>query len=157
MTTWVVSFVWTVAASPDRASLAPASVALNVQSAEEKAKATIGRVCAECHAAERILQSRRTRTQWGEVLEEMIAQGAKVNDEDYDVITGWLIKNYGRVYVNLAPGDEMVAVLGVTEADAEKIVAYRKEHGKFADFDALLKVPSVSAEALNAARPAVAF
>ena len=41
--------------------------------------------------------------------------------------------------------------------DAEKIVSYRKEHGKFADFEALLKVPTVSAESLTAAKDAIAF
>ena len=90
-------------------------------------------------------------------MEEMVAQGAKMDDKEYEDILGWLVARHGRVYVNVALVDEMVEVLGLTEADAEKIVSYRKQRGKFADFDALLKVPAVSASALTAAKAAIAF
>jgi hypothetical protein len=148
---WMVTTV-----APTNASPNVPSVVLG-QGAEDRGLSTVNRICAECHPTDRVLSSRRTRTQWGEVIEEMISQGAKISDNDYTVIHTYLVAKYGRVYVNLAPADEMVEVLRLSEADAQKILAFRKEHGKFADFEALMKVPGVSAEALTAAKDALAF
>ena len=158
-TIWVAAFWLAVTAVPAAGTQEPAPrpTAAQQDIDETRAKTLFTRVCTECHPTDRILASRRTRTQWGEVMEEMIAQGAKMDDEEYGDILAWLVARHGRVYVNVAPEDEMVEVLGLTEADAEKIVAYRKEHGKFADFDALLKVPAVSTPALTAAKAAIAF
>ena len=41
--------------------------------------------------------------------------------------------------------------------EAQKIVRYRDDHGPFADFDALAKVPGVDAKKLEKNRDAITF
>jgi competence ComEA-like helix-hairpin-helix protein len=159
-TAWVASLLWTATAVP-----AATSTGLSSQSQAEsapkiddtKTKATLTRVCSECHPPDRVLASRRTRTQWEEVMEEMIAQGAEMKDEEYEEILTWLVARHGRVYVNIAPEDELVEVLGLTESDAGKIVSYRQANGKFADIEALLKVPGITADTIRAVKDSISF
>jgi competence ComEA-like helix-hairpin-helix protein len=130
-----------------------------VKSAEDtKAEETFTRNCVKCHPADRIAGSRRTRTQWEEVMTTMqTARGAVIADEDWDVIQTYLVKHYGRVNVNRAPVNELVEVLAVAPEAAENIVKYRKEHGEFADFDAFAKVPGLELEKLEKLRDAISF
>ena len=125
-----------------------------VKSPEDtKAEETFTRNCIKCHPADRIAGSRRTRTQWEEVMTTMqTARGAVISDEDWDVIQTYLVKHYGRVNVNRATVDELVEVLGVTAGTADAIVKYRKEHGNFEDYDAFAKVPGLDLEKLEKLR-----
>ena len=59
--------------------------------------------------------------------------------------------------VNRADAPALVEVLGVREVDADRILAHRKAHGRFADFDALLEVPGVDLERLKAQRNLIVF
>ena len=115
-------------------------------------------VCGKCHPKERVTAMRRTRSQWEEVITTMItARNAQISDEDFDTVLGYLTREHGRVNVNRAPAPDIVEVLHVTDALASSIVAYRKEHGAFADFDALMKVPGVDREKLETMRDAIQF
>jgi competence ComEA-like helix-hairpin-helix protein len=123
-----------------------------------KAEETFVRNCIKCHTADRVVGSRRSRTQWEEVMTQMTtARGAIIPDEDWDVVQNYLVRHHGRVNVNRAPVDELVEVLAVTPETAENIVKYRKEHGDFADFDAFAKVPGLELEKLEKLRDAISF
>ena len=130
-----------------------------VKSPEDvKAEETFTRNCVKCHPADRINGSRRTRTQWEEVMTTMqTARGAIVADEDWDVILNYLVKEHGRVNVNRATIDDLVEVLGVTSQTADSIVKYRKEHGNFEDYDAFAKVPGLDLGKLEKKRDAISF
>jgi competence ComEA-like helix-hairpin-helix protein len=67
------------------------------------------------------------------------------------------VKEYGRVDVNRASPEDLVEVLNIPEKLAAAIVAYRKEHGRFEDFDALAKVPGIDREQLETKRDAITF
>ncbi len=124
----------------------------------DKDAPTFQRVCSNCHPIARVTATRRLKKQWEETIEAMItSRGAKVSDEDFDTILGYLARNYGRVNVNQAPADELIEVLAVTDTVAGAIVSYRTEHGAFADFDALAKVPGIDKDALEKKRDAIAF
>jgi mono/diheme cytochrome c family protein len=56
---------------------------------------TVERVCGQCHALEIVLRSRLGRRQWEARIDEMIAKGAKLADEDIDVIAEYLAAHYG--------------------------------------------------------------
>lgn len=131
----------------------------DVKSPEElKAEETFTRNCVKCHPVDRITGSRRTRTQWEEVMTTMqTARGAVIADEDWDVIQTYLVKHYGRVNVNRATADDLIEVLGVTPETAAAIVQYRKEHGEFVDYDAFSKVPGLDLEKLEKLRDAISF
>ena len=123
-----------------------------------KGEESFTRNCVKCHPVDRIAGSRRTRTQWEEVMTTMTtARGAVISDEDWDVIQTYLVKHYGRVNVNRATVDELVEVLGVTAGTADAVVKYRKEHGNFEDFDGFAKVPGLDLEKLEKLRDAISF
>ena len=125
---------------------------------DDPALPVVARVCGKCHPLERVTAMRRSRSQWEEVITTMItARAAQVTDEEFDVILGYLTREYGRVNVNRAPAEDLVEVLHITDAGAGAIVAYRREHGPFVDFDALLKVPEVNREALEKRRDAITY
>ena len=115
------------------------------------------RVCGNCHSPERILASRRSRDQWQEVTENMVSRGAQGTEDDLAVVVKYLVTHYGRVNVNRAMPDEIVEVLAVAAADAQKIVDYRKTHGRFEDMDALAAVPGIDAEKIKKQREAIVF
>ncbi len=114
-------------------------------------------VCSKCHPADRIVAARRTKTQWEETLDKMTKLGAPVTDENYDVLLGYLVHHYGKVNVNRSTASDIAEAVGVTAEDAKKIVTYREEHGPFADFDALAKVPGVDATKLEQNKDAITF
>ena len=125
---------------------------------ELKAEDTFTRNCIKCHPADRITGSRRTRSQWEEVMTTMqTARGAVITDEDWDVIQTYLVKHYGRVNVNRATVDDLAEVLGLTPETAAAVVKYRKEHGEFVDYDAFSKVPGLDLEKLEKLRDAISF
>ncbi len=124
---------------------------------DDKNAAIYTRVCSTCHEPERILSNRRTRDQWGEVIDKMVERGAQGSDEDLDAVLEYLVSHYGRVNLNRATSEDLAAVLKLTEKDAEAVVAYRTENGPFSDFDALLKVPGIDPETLKRSREAMTF
>jgi competence ComEA-like helix-hairpin-helix protein len=128
------------------------------QGQDAKAAQTLNTVCSRCHPIERVTAMRRTRSQWEEVITTMItSRGAQVTDDDFTIILDYLVKEFGRVDINRAAAEDIVEVLGVTDKVAGAIVGYRKEHGRFEDFDALAKVPGVDRDELEKKRDAIAF
>ena len=128
------------------------------QDAASKAEQVFTAVCSKCHPVDRIVGSRRTRSQWEETITSMITtRGAQISDDDFDTILNYLAREYGRVDMNRAPTPDMVEVLGLPETMAAAIVSYRREHGRFEDFDALMKVPGIDKEKLEQKRDAVFF
>lgn len=61
----------------------------------------------------------------------------------------------GRVRINVAGVEELEALPGVGPVLAERIVAYREEHGPFAVVEDLLEVPGIGEKKLAALREAV--
>jgi competence ComEA-like helix-hairpin-helix protein len=140
------------------ASAAPRSETRNQDPSSDKGAADVQRVCSNCHPITRVTASRRSRSQWEEVIETMITtRGARVTDEEFETIVGYLTRAYGRVNVNQAPAEELGEVLGISEKVAATIVTYRHDHGAFQDFDALAKVPGIDREALEKKRDAISF
>lgn len=114
-------------------------------------------VCGTCHPPDRIVATRRSRDQWQEVIDNMTSRGAKGTDEEFASVMEFLVSHYGRVNVNRGLPDEMVEVLMIDPADAQKIADYRKAHGPFADMDALATVPGIDVGKLKEKRDAIVF
>jgi competence ComEA-like helix-hairpin-helix protein len=139
------------------AALLVAVIAAQAQDQDDAPAAAFRRVCSSCHDAERILATRRTRTQWEEVIEKMIDRGAEGTSDDFTTAEEYLLRVSGRVNVNRAASKDMVVVLGLTQKDADAIAEYRKANGEFKDFDALCKVPGIDLEKLKQGRDAISF
>jgi competence protein ComEA len=140
--------------SPPAAAAAPAAGA---PQADDKNAATYTRVCSTCHDAQRILSNRRTKDQWGEVIDKMVERGAQGTDDDFAAVLDYLVGHYGRINVNKGTAKDLATVLKIPDKDAEAIVVYRNANGPFADFDSLAKVPGVTLETLKQNRDAVSF
>ena len=138
-------------------AIAVASVVSSAQEPGDAPAAAFKRVCSSCHDSDRILATRRTRTQWEEIIEKMIDRGAEGTTEDFTTAEEYLLRVSGRVNVNRAQTKDIVAVLSVTQKDGDAIVEYRKANGEFKDFDGLCKVPGIDLEKLKQGRDAIAF
>ena len=134
-----------------------AAIGARAQDQDDAPAAAFRRVCSNCHDAERILSTRRTRTQWEEVIEKMIDRGAEGTSDDFTTAEEYLLRVSGRVNVNRASSKDMVTVLSITQKDADAIAEYRKANGEFKDFDSLAKVPGIDQEKLNKGRDAISF
>jgi cytochrome c5 len=94
-------------------------------------------LCHNCHDAANILSRRRTMAEWEDIITKMIEKGLKSEDKDLETVFAYLNRNYGKVFINRAPADEIVAVLTISQKDADAIISYRKAGGSFTDFDSL--------------------
>jgi competence ComEA-like helix-hairpin-helix protein len=140
--------------------IAITAVASAARSQDHDDQATAGafqRVCSSCHDSQRILATRRTRTQWEEIIGKMIERGALGTDEDFTAAEEYLMKVSGRVNVNRAAPADIAKVLGIPDKQASAIVDYRKANGDFADFDALCKVPGLDVDKLKTEQEAISF
>jgi competence protein ComEA len=114
------------------------------------------RLCRNCHEGGLELV-RRTRTGWQDILDQMVERGATGSDEDFGLVLEYLLRDHGKVNVNEAPAEELVLVLGLSAAESESVVAYRKEHGKFESVGALTAVPGVDGKKIDERRAAIVF
>ena len=51
--------------------------------------------CSQCHSFELVTRSRHTRKQWEAQIDSMIGKGAKISDEEFDVIAEYLATHFG--------------------------------------------------------------
>ncbi|HEY3786479.1 MAG TPA: cytochrome c [Steroidobacteraceae bacterium] len=58
-------------------------------------KALVERTCAQCHSLETVTGARLTRKQWEGRIDQMVAKGAKLSDDDIDVVAAYLATNFG--------------------------------------------------------------
>jgi DNA uptake protein ComE-like DNA-binding protein len=112
--------------------------------------------CGTCHGTERALVAPRTRKGWEAVTAEMVNNGMQLETGELEPMLAFLTERHGLVNVNAANAEELVA-LGLSKNDADTVVAYRTDHGAFADFAALQRVPGLDVDRLNATRERVAF
>ncbi len=148
---------WTMALLVTTAAAMLLTIGARAQDQDDAPAAAFRRVCSNCHDADRILATRRTRTQWEEVIEKMIDRGAEGTSDDFTTAEEYLLRVSGRVNVNRAATKDMVLVLGITQKDADAIAEYRKANGEIKDFDSLAKIPGIDLEKLNKARDAISF
>jgi competence ComEA-like helix-hairpin-helix protein len=160
----VMKRVWTTIRTAAAALLVLMAITLVATAAraqdpadDQASSGAFQRVCSSCHDSQRILATRRTRTQWEEIIGKMIERGALGTDEDFTAAEEYLMKVSGRVNVNRAAPADIAKVLGIPEKQAGAIVDYRKANGDFADFDALCKVPGLDVEKLKAEQEAISF
>ena len=139
------------------AALIGVAVVASAQQDSDAGAQTFNAVCSKCHTPERLLAARRTRTQWADILDKMTKLGAQVTDDNYDVLMGYLLGHYGVININRGEPKDISLVVNITPADADAIVKYRTDHGNFADFDAVAKVPGIDVKKLEEHRAAISF
>jgi cytochrome c5 len=146
-----------LAATPANQTPAPPPASDKPAPAEDPGASLFTQMCSDCHDAARIVGQRRTKAEWQDVLTTMIDKGAIGSEKDFEAVFGYLVRTYGKVFINSAGSDEIAAVLDLPKKDADAIVAYRKEKGSFPDLAALKKVPDVELKKLDEHKDAIAF
>src|SRR5436190_22150986 len=80
------------------------------------------RMCTECHDALRVTQTRHTKTEWVDILNKMIGEGATGTDQEFETVAAYLLRYYGKVLVNRATAEDLVKIVGLSQHDADAIV-----------------------------------
>jgi competence protein ComEA len=62
---------------------------------EAKGKKLVEDICSLCHEWQRVKGHELTKDQWTGVIKGMIAEGAPVTEEEFDLIAEYLAKNFG--------------------------------------------------------------
>lgn len=129
---------------------------------EGPGKAVVERMCKGCHGLENVIRARRTRDRWTEIVDDMVARGAKGTDSEADEVIEYLATHFGpeavrKVNVNKAVASELTSTLGVSDAEAGAIVRYRTEHGSFKSSEDLLKVPGIDTKKIESNRNRLEF
>ena len=62
---------------------------------EGDGQALVARACGQCHSLEVVTGIRLTRKQWEAKIDQMLARGAKLSDEEIDVAAQYLARNFG--------------------------------------------------------------
>ena len=123
-------------------------------------KDTLIRVCGKCHSPDNVIANGQDRSGWENTITKMAGFGAVATDDEFSEILDYLVKNFpagGLIHVNQATSAQLVTGLGITSAEADAIVAYRKTNGDYKSLDDLKKVPDVDAKKLDAKKDRLAF
>ena len=145
------------ASRPSDQAPTPATAAAQDRFPETTGKAALLKVCSNCHTAESIVQSLRTRQEWSDVVDQMSRYGAEASDQEFDQILAYLVKHFSPIRINKATAKDLESTLDIPANVAEAIVAYRAEKGDFKTVDDVKNVPGVEAAGIDARKSRLVF
>jgi competence protein ComEA len=120
-------------------------------------KSALLKVCSNCHTAESVIQTLKTRQEWSDVIDQMAHFGAEASEQEFDQILAYLVKSFSPIKVNKASAKDLEAALDVPASVAEAIVARRTDSGDFKALDDLQKVPGLDAAKIEAQKTRIVF
>jgi competence protein ComEA len=138
-------------------AVAPCLTAQDPQLPEGKGKAYLLKFCIGCHEISETVGSRRTEIGWQQSVSDMVGRGAEGSDDELAEIVAYLTKYFGKLNVNTASPAQLQGFLGLSDKEAQALVAYREHEGPIKDFEQLKGVPGANAEKLQAKRALIAF
>jgi competence protein ComEA len=145
--------------SPPRPQAAPPPTSGAAQDVfpETTGKAALMRVCSNCHTAENVIQTLRTRQEWSDVIDQMSRFGAEASDQEFEQILTYLATHFSPIKINKAAAKELQATLDIPLNVAEAIIAYRTEKGEFKTLDDLKSVPGLDSARIEARKGRIVF
>jgi competence protein ComEA len=155
----VVFFGGTMASASRPHEQDPSAAAATAQDRfpEATGKAALLKVCSNCHTAESVVQTLRTRQEWTDVVDQMSRYGAEASDQEFEQILAYLVKYFSPIQINKASAKDLQSTLDVPANLAEAIVAYRTEKGDFKSADDLKSVPGFEAAKIDGLRLRLVF
>ncbi len=85
-------------AAPAKAAAAPAKAAPGKDKypllPAGEGRATVIKVCGQCHTPERPATQRHDKAGWNAIIDTMMQNGAVASDEDFDTVVAYLVKNF---------------------------------------------------------------
>jgi competence protein ComEA len=126
--------------------------------AQDEDRALLERKCTKCHALAVTTRQRNDKERWSVIVDDMVARGAELTDDEIERIIDYLAKNPGpRVNVNKASAEDLVKALGFPKAVAAAIVEYREKNGSFRSLENLKKVAGVDAKEIESRKDRIEF
>lgn len=125
-------------------------------------KAVTERMCKGCHGIENVVRAKRTKEAWIEVVDDMVARGAKGTDDEVDLVIEYLATHFGpnspiKVNINKAMPADLTAGLGISSGDAAAIVRYRADKGPFKSIQDVQKVPNIDTKKIDSVQERIEF
>jgi competence protein ComEA len=124
---------------------------------EATGKAALMKVCSNCHSAESVIQTFRTRQEWSDLIDQMARFGAEASDTEFDQILTYLSLHFSPIKINKAAAKELEGVLDVPAGVADAIVIYRQANGDFKTLDEVKKVPGLDSGKVDAQKARIVF
>jgi competence protein ComEA len=119
-------------------------------------KAEVLKLCRDCHDLDTVTMENRTKDGWKKTVAKMGERGAEGTDEQFEAVIQYLTKNFGRINVNTATAEEIVAGIGFSAKEADAIVGYRDKNGVYKDWTDLKKVDGLDAAKVDAKKNHIA-
>jgi hypothetical protein len=117
---------------------------------EGTGKETVERICRDCHPAGDILRHKETRFRWSVIVGEMIGEGAKISDEEFEVVVSYLSVALGKkIKINEASAAAISEAFDISEEMAAAIVKQRATKGAFKDWKDVAATPGVDAKRIE--------
>ena len=118
---------------------------------------TVERVCTSCHAIDAVIDVRRTKSRWQDVVTDVAGRGADGAPQELAVVVSYLTKFFGKINVNNASPAELAGILAIDEKQARSIADYRSQHGEYKNLNQLKQAPGVDTDKLQQKRELIAF
>jgi len=136
-------------------------------------KAIIQKSCVGCHSLKVVTSKQATHDEWAALVDQMISKGADVSDDNIEVVVQYLAAHYSSakdqkteqvkpskpapVNVNNATAQELERELALSDKEAETVVRYREQNGKFKSWQEVAAVPGVPSAKIEEQRDRLAF
>jgi DNA uptake protein ComE-like DNA-binding protein len=118
--------------------------------------------CTSCHAMSVVTSKRASKPQWTQLVNQMVARGAQIPDNEIPSVIEYLAANFNLaspparetvrassgpklINVNAATAKQLSFAFGLTAQEADAVLEYRAQHGKIRNWDALTRMPGVTA------------
>ena len=130
---------------------------------EGKGREILLKACAGCHKPEAFLGYRYTKEEYESIVVRMGQRGAPATREELQTVAEYLAANFlkvddrGKLNVNKATAREIETTLGITEKEAQAIVAYREKHGSFRAVGDLYIIYGVDGTKIEAQKDKIGF
>jgi competence ComEA-like helix-hairpin-helix protein len=141
---------------------APITVAAQNTELGLKGREVAGSACTLCHGLGYLASLGRSKTEWQDLVSDMVGRGAQLQPDEFDAIVQYLTENFGparaanvqspttfKVNVNKASAKELSDALGLSSEDAATIIRYRMEKGSFREWSDFSKVPGIDLKKLE--------
>lgn len=122
----------------------------------------IAKHCSGCHAGTALGRYQKTRDDWDSIVARM-GQRTAASREELSTLVDYLAANFpklddpAKVNMNKADAKEMVQRLGLSDKEAEAIVAYRERRGNFRAWGDLLVIYGVDGSKVEALQDKMSF
>lgn len=118
--------------------------------------------CTSCHALSVVTSKRASKPQWTQLVNQMVTRGAQIPDDEIATVVEYLAANFSLssppptenaratsgpklINVNMATAKQLAFAFGLTAQEADAVLEYRAQHGKIRNWDALTRMPGISA------------